>query len=52
MNQEIIKATDANKSIAKVNILDAMEMQLKKQLKRVSLNLSFHLKTKPMHKFI
>ena len=38
MNQEIIKATDANKSIAKVNILDAMEMQLKKQLKRFSLN--------------
>ena len=52
MNQEIIKATDANKSIAKLNILDAMEMQLEKQLKLVSLNFTFHLKTKPMHKII
>ena len=58
--QQIIKAIDANKSTPKVNILDAMkiisvcweDVELKEQLKSVSLNLVFHLKCKSTHKMI
>ena len=57
--QKIIKATDANKSIPKVNILDVMEMvtqcwedATEETVKSVSLNFAFHLKTKPTHTII